>query len=156
MVICHLSLFLANQNVTTFQPGDPEGNFNRAAEFIRSGASQGAQLAVLPEYHLTGYAPQDPSFKRAGSQWEEYLKKYQDLAKECKINIVPGTLLVQVDDKAEKLANVAYFINENGEILGQYQKKNLWYARLRVSIHDVLILRPYLKLFNKGILNAHI
>ncbi|KAI9793069.1 MAG: hypothetical protein M1816_000967 [Peltula sp. TS41687] len=108
--------------------GDTEGSFNRAAEFIRSSASQGAQLAVLPEYHLTGYAPQDPHFKEAARQWKEYLQRYQDLAKECKINIVPGTLMVQGDDKDEdKLANVAHFIDQRGEILGRYQKKNLWH-----------------------------
>ena len=29
-------------------------NFNKAANHIRAAASQGAELAVLPEYHLTG------------------------------------------------------------------------------------------------------
>lgn len=89
-------------------------------------------MAVLPEYHLTGYAPEDPSFKKCAGQWKDYLQKYRDLAKECKINIVPGTIMQTAEsaDKEDKLINVAYFIDEHGEILGQYQKKNLWYAAL--------------------------
>lgn len=34
---------------------DPSFNFEKAANFIRSAAQQGANLAVLPEYHLTNW-----------------------------------------------------------------------------------------------------
>jgi predicted amidohydrolase len=62
-----------------------EENFNKAAKFIRSAATQGAELAVLPEYHLTNWLPRDPEFVGLCDQWEVYLKKYKDLAKECNI-----------------------------------------------------------------------
>jgi predicted amidohydrolase len=62
-----------------------EHNFNKAANFIRSAASQGAELAVLPEYHLTNWKPKDPGFVGLCDQWETYLRKYRDLAKECGI-----------------------------------------------------------------------
>jgi predicted amidohydrolase len=62
-----------------------EHNFNKAANFIRSAASQGAELAVLPEYHLTSWLPKDPGFVGLCDQWEVYLRKYRDLAKECGI-----------------------------------------------------------------------
>jgi predicted amidohydrolase len=62
-----------------------EHNFNKAANYIRSAAAQGAELAVLPEYHLTNWLPKDPAFVGLCDQWEVYLRKYRDLAKECEI-----------------------------------------------------------------------
>jgi len=107
-----------------------ENNFERAAAFIRSAAIQGAELVVLPEYHLTNWVPKTEGFLDLCGQWEIYLKKYQDLARECKICIVPGTIVERHKDansNEEKLLNVAYFIGESGEILGKYVKKNLWH-----------------------------
>ena len=105
-----------------------EKNFEKAADYIRSAARQGAQLAVLPEYHLLNWIPHDPKFKQACSHWKTYLQKYQDLAKECNINLVPGTLVELHDEgtKDERLLNVAYFIDNTGTIVGKYVKKNLW------------------------------
>lgn len=93
-------------------------------------ASKGAHLAVLPEYHLTNWVPEDPKFAELCDQWEIYVKKYQALAKQCNICIVPGTIVETHQDGPngqKKLINVAYFIGNDGQILGSYQKKNLWY-----------------------------
>lgn len=105
-----------------------ERNYQKAEEFIRSAALQKANLAVLPEYHLLNWVPQDPKFKEACGQWETYLSKYRALAKECNINIVPGTIIELHDagKENERLENVAYFIDNNGMIAGKYVKKNLW------------------------------
>ncbi|KAH6616802.1 carbon-nitrogen hydrolase [Boeremia exigua] len=111
------------------KPLDPEHNFNKAADYVRSAAAQGAELAVLPEYHLTNWLPKDPAFVGLCDQWETYLKKYQALAKECGICIVPGTIVEghRGEQKEEdRLLNVAYFIGADGEIVGKYVKKNLW------------------------------
>ncbi|KAK8192556.1 hypothetical protein M8818_007726 [Zalaria obscura] len=131
------------------QPMQVENNYKRAEAFIRSAAQQGAQLAVLPEYHLTNWVPHDPGFKEACGQWRIYLEKYQALAKELNISIVPGTIVElhrdedgstlegknsdesegngdETEAKGERLINVAYFIGPDGSILGRYQKKNLW------------------------------
>lgn len=115
---------------TSSQPLQPEKNFNKAAKFIVSAAQKGAQLAVLPEYHLTGWVPEDPSFLGLCANWETYVDKYKALAKEHKICIVPGTIMETFKDEAtgeDQLHNIAYFIDHNGEVLGRYQKKNLWY-----------------------------
>ena len=109
---------------------NPELNFQTAAAFIRSAAQQGATLAVLPEYHLTNWVPEDPLFLHACSQSDIYLQRYKSLALECKINIVPGTIVEAHADaqaKEDKLVNVAYFISSDGTILGRYEKKNLWH-----------------------------
>lgn len=107
-----------------------EANYAKAAKFIQDAASQGAQLAVLPEYHLTNWVPEDPKFSDLCGQWETYLTKYRNLAKEHNICIIPGTIVERHEDvetKEWKLVNVAYFIDNQGEVLGRYQKKNLWY-----------------------------
>ena len=71
----------------------PAKNFEKAAAFVRSASEQGADLAVLPEYHLTNWLPRDPNFASVCEDWQKYLRKYQDLARECNINIVPGTIV---------------------------------------------------------------
>lgn len=105
-----------------------ERNHAKACEYIRSAARQGAHLAALPEYHLLNWVPQDPKFKEACGQWEKYLESYRNLAKECNINIVPGTIVELHDPgtESERLLNVAYFIDNTGAIAGKYVKKNLW------------------------------
>ena len=123
----------------------PDSNYARAAEFITSAASQGAQLAVLPEYHLTNWVPDEPGFGNLCDQWEVYLDKYRALARKLKICIVPGTIVERHQDaetKEERLINVAYFIGNGGEVLGKYQKKNLWYI-LPSTAASLCSLDPY-------------
>ena len=129
---------------------NPASNFAKAATFIRSAATHGCVLAVLPEYHLTNWLPKDPHFRTLCADWHIYLRKYQALAKECNICIVPGTIVqtpspssdsdnsglppplpstptkVSQTDRNGDLENVAYFISNTGAILGKYVKKNLW------------------------------
>ncbi|KAJ6786961.1 hypothetical protein PWT90_04598 [Aphanocladium album] len=115
-------------------PLDVEGNFKRATEYIQRAAADGAHIAVLPEYHLADFYAQlkDPAAAVATSA--SYLKRYQALAKELRIGIVPGTMLevktegtAASDDFRGELANSAYFIGPDGSLLGRYQKKNLWH-----------------------------
>ena len=116
---------------------NPNFNFEKASNFIRSATRQGAQLAVLPEYHLTNWVPDDERFWEVCLRWKTYLDKYAQLAKECKICIVPGTIVEALKDDEtgeEKLVNVAYFLNHDGEILGRYEKKNLWYGFLLLAV----------------------
>ncbi|PSN72026.1 carbon-nitrogen hydrolase [Corynespora cassiicola Philippines] len=111
------------------KPMQVEHNFNKAANYIRAASAQGAELAVLPEYHLTSWVPKDPGFIGLCDQWETYLQRYQDLAKECGICIVPGTIVEshrENDKEEDRLLNVAYFIDHEGKITGKYVKKNLW------------------------------
>jgi predicted amidohydrolase len=113
------------------EPVNAPRNFERAESFIRSAASQGAVLAVLPEYHLSGWTPEKEGSLEICDQWEVYLQKYCDLARDAKICIVPGTI-VQREKHSESgeyvLYNVAYFIDDTGKVLGKYTKKNLWYV----------------------------
>ncbi|RYN83917.1 hypothetical protein AA0117_g1403 [Alternaria alternata] len=115
--------------IFAYKPLQPEINFSKAVEFVRSAASQGAQLAVLPEYHLTNWKPNDPEFLAVVEQCGGYLEKYCKLAKECNISIVPGTIVESHKENSaeeDRLLNVCYFISPSGEIAGKYIKKNLW------------------------------
>jgi len=104
-------------------------NYARAEACIRDGAAKGCVLAVLPEYHLTSWVPDSPGFRSACAESAPYLKKYQALARELSICIVPGTIIeVAQGDGEDALHNMAYFISSDGAVLGQYQKKNLWIA----------------------------
>lgn len=85
-------------------------------------------MAVLPEYHLTSWVPDEPGFRELCADSAAYLKRYQELAKELNICIVPGTI-IELD--GDSLHNIAYFISSSGEVLGRYQKKNLWHPERR-------------------------
>ncbi|KAI0191874.1 carbon-nitrogen hydrolase [Astrocystis sublimbata] len=110
------------------KPLSPAQNYEKAASFIRDAAAQGCHLAVLPEYHLTSWVPHAAGFKEACANSSPYLQKYQDLARELKICIVPGTI---IEAEGDSLLNIAYFVSSDGEILGRYQKKNLWHPERR-------------------------
>ncbi|KAF4973336.1 hypothetical protein FZEAL_9352 [Fusarium zealandicum] len=118
------------------QPLDPEFNFANAAEQIRLAAAQGASLAVLPEYHLTGWVPEEPSFALSAERALEFRKRYQDLASKLHINICAGTIVSQApehnthqpstEEQRPVLLNTSDFIDHDGNLLGTYTKTNLW------------------------------
>ncbi|KAH0496014.1 hypothetical protein TgHK011_009535 [Trichoderma gracile] len=128
-------------------------NFKRAASEIRSAAAQGNHLVVLPEYHLTSWVPEDPTFAEACAASATYLHQYQELARVLNIHIVPGTVVepviiqpsdtitaeqnVKPGDPIIELHNKTYFIAATtGEILGTYTKKNLWHVERGVLTAD--------------------
>ncbi|KAH8896033.1 putative chaperone binding protein [Thozetella sp. PMI_491] len=134
-------------------------NFDKSAEYIRNAAAQGCHLAVLPEYYLTSWCADDPGFIPACAESVSYLSRYQELARELNINIVPGTIcephpldpaasngqeadptsVIRLNGKPVEVRNMAYFICAGtGELAGTYQKKNLWHgerAHLAPGVH---------------------
>ncbi|RAQ52720.1 hydrolase [Aspergillus flavus] len=123
-------------------------NHQKACTYIREAASQGAHLAVLPEYHLNAFPPTNPLYLPQTNPQitTKYLQSYQSLAKELNICIVPGTIVenhtptnentntnTDTQPKDPILYNTAYFISNDGTILSSYRKKNIWHPE-----------RPYL------------
>lgn len=129
---------------------DPDYNFKVASDYIRQAAEGGASLALLPEYHLTNWDPESEHFAPLAARAHEYVRKYQDLAQELSINIVPGTIVSTPESAAISyssgadgdkwsgaakdagtskpvLHNISPFISATGEVLGSYTKKNLWH-----------------------------
>ncbi|KAI5861304.1 hypothetical protein GGS23DRAFT_598471 [Durotheca rogersii] len=110
------------------KPLSPAENFRKAASYITDAAREGCHLAVLPEYHLTSWAPDAPGFRASCAESAAYLERYRQLASELRICIVPGTI---VEPAGESLHNIAYFISSDGGVLARYQKKNLWHPERR-------------------------
>lgn len=135
----------------------PEDNFANAEKLIREAADQGASLAVLPEYHLTGWAPEDPEFASIAATAQDYLARYCSLAQELRINLVPGTIVVTGNQTRENvkppLYNVASFIDDNGIVCGKYLKTNLWHPEREhltsgpSSRHELEIDTPHHSVF---------
>ncbi|KXH55570.1 carbon-nitrogen hydrolase [Colletotrichum salicis] len=110
---------------------DAEHNFAHASKHIRLAATQGASLAVLPEYHMTGWMPDEPSFALSYEEAQSFQRRYQQLAAQVHINICAGTIVYRApDDQHTKskptLLNTSYFIDHDGHLLGAYTKTNLW------------------------------
>ena len=85
-------------------------------------------LAVLPEFLLGNpELPEPTNFSETAEH--EYLKRFQALARELRINLVPGTLSQLHPTSADGLprVNIAYWIDRTGAVLGSYVKKNLWH-----------------------------
>lgn len=84
---------------------------------------------MLPEFHLGELYPPNPDFRNDCKNWTRYLDAYCALARECRICIVPGSFaeLHEADGGEDRLVNAAYFIDDEGEIRGRYEKKNLWH-----------------------------
>ncbi|KAJ8606616.1 hypothetical protein MRB53_040845 [Persea americana] len=90
-------------------PGsDIEANFRTVERLVREAAAQGADLAVLPEF-ASSLPHEDPD---NDSNWVDddgtFLSRYRDLARECHINLVPGTI-PEWDGK--DVVNTAVFID---------------------------------------------
>ncbi|KAM0263918.1 hypothetical protein ACHAQJ_000953 [Trichoderma viride] len=148
-------------------------NFDRAASEIRSAAAQGSHLVVLPEYHLTSWVPEDFTFPAACAASAQYLSRYQELARELNIHIVPGTIVepspaqplhavsasfmehdVKTSSPVIELHNKAYFIAATtGDILATYQKKNLWHVERGILTADKI--SPH-KAFNVPLIGDNI
>ncbi|KAK4232643.1 carbon-nitrogen hydrolase [Podospora fimiseda] len=132
------------------KPLDLGHNFGLSTNYIRQAASLGAQIAVLPEYHLTSWCPDEKGFIEGCRESMGYLDKYRELASSLGINIVPGTICEVHpsgesggDTKDVEIRNMTYFISGDGdggigEIVGRYQKKNLWHPeRPHLTAGDV-------------------
>ncbi|KUI73260.1 Nitrilase [Cytospora mali] len=127
------------------KPVDPAANYAKAESEIRKAAANGCHVAILPEYHLTSWDPQHPDFITACVDSQAYLARYQALARDLDISIVPGTICESHPAtehapappagasapealRGRELRNMAHFVSAGtGELAGSYQKKNLWH-----------------------------
>lgn len=105
---------------TAIQHLTPAENLEKAEQFIAEAASQQAQLIVFPEDFITGPL----SGNKAFADYEgHYVQHFQQLAANYCLDIVPGTI---IEGTNIGLYNTAYYIDSKGEVLGRYQKVNLW------------------------------
>ncbi|HET9999579.1 MAG TPA: carbon-nitrogen hydrolase family protein [Ktedonobacteraceae bacterium] len=101
-------------------PFAPQENLEKAEQFIQQAAAQEADLIVFPEDFIAG--PLDGRVDLADFD-QQYVKHFQKLAAQYRIDIVPGSI---IEGDENGLYNTAYYIDRDGDILSQYRKLNLW------------------------------
>ncbi|KAH9810655.1 carbon-nitrogen hydrolase [Melampsora americana] len=118
---------------TTDQPNHNTSlNLDKLEHYVFVAAQQKADLIVFPEYFITGVIAHHLHLASEEGKWLDEIKK---LAVEHQIDIVAGSIVeklspeVKVEEsdlsKPEALYNTAYYIDQKGEILGRYRKRNL-------------------------------
>lgn len=117
----------------------PEENFKKAEDLVRQAASQGTDVAVLPETWNVGFFPKENLDTLADDNGKNVKQVFSALAKELGINIVAGSV---VNRKADGIYNTAFVFNREGECVAEYDKAHLF------SPMDED------KFFNKGTANA--
>jgi predicted amidohydrolase len=98
----------------------PEKNLAKAERFIQDAVAQNAEIIVFPEDFVTG-----PLYGRTdlADADQRYVKHFQGMAAKYGVDIVPGSI---IERDGAALYNTTYYIDRAGEILGRYQKVNLW------------------------------
>jgi predicted amidohydrolase len=99
---------------------DPDTNLARAEQFIQEAVARKAQLIVFPEDFVMG-----PLLGRSDlADFDgRYVRHFQALAAKYAIDIVPGSI---IEGDPTGIYNTAFYIDQSGQILGQYRKVNLW------------------------------
>lgn len=109
-------------SVLQFKPelGKVLKNFSTAEKMI--GISQNPDIIVLPELWSTGYYP-TPLENFADVEGECTKDFICNLAKKFNVNIIAGSVIVEVEGK---FFNRCIVSNRNGEVIGVYDKAHLF------------------------------
>jgi NAD+ synthase (glutamine-hydrolysing) len=102
---------------------EPDLNKNLANidTFLNKAAAKKVDLIVFPELALTGYPPKDITALDYVNQ-EKTVKALEYLQKRAKLLSIAVAVGAVWKDKKSIWRNRAFFIDENGEILGYYDK----------------------------------
>lgn len=100
-----------------------EDNFNTLKKAIKLAAERGGRLIVFHECALCGYPPVEQKIEEINKEEIEFnLSKVSALAKQYKIFVAVGT--VRFD--AENRFNSIVVFDNNGSLMGYYDKTALW------------------------------
>jgi len=101
-------------------PGDVKANLEKITQLTQSAKKKGCEVIIFPEMADTGY--EMATIKNSASTWEEEpFKIIQQAAIKNNIRIVCG-ISERIKDK---IYNSIVVINEQGNLLGKYQKTHL-------------------------------
>ena len=98
-------------------------NLEKARSLTRCAAEKDCEIICFPEYFLTGMVEKE-HLKYAQEIPGDFTEKFCELAKECKLYIVMGTMIEKV---GANRYNTSVLINDLGEIIGKYSKIRLWF-----------------------------
>lgn len=97
-------------------------NLNIMYQFIREANKQKAEVILFPELALTGYHIRGKTAELAETKDGLSIRQLAKWAKEFQLKIVAGF----PEKKEDGLFNSACFINDDGSLIGTYQKVHLW------------------------------
>lgn len=97
-----------------------EENLAKAEVFIKQAAAEKTDIIVFPEDFITGPIEHKKELADANHTYRDH---FQRLAKQYKIDIVPGSF-IEKDELG--LHNTTYYIDAKGKVLAKYRKVNLW------------------------------
>ncbi len=104
-------------------------NVDDAAQLIQRAADAGAQFVSTPETtHLMEMNRKRVLEKTFAETEDPGLQAFRELAKTLSIWLHVGSLIIRVAD--ERLANRAFFISPNGDIVARYDKAHLFDVEL--------------------------
>jgi len=102
----------------------PAENLAKAEKFIEKAVSGKADVIIFPEEFITGALGGIGRRRNKFIDFKgEYLEHFRALAKQYKIDIVPGSWY---EGEKGKLYNTAYYIDRRGKVKGKYRKNHLW------------------------------
>lgn len=97
----------------------PNDNLERMSAYIAEAKEGRADLIIFPEESVLFGMPNE----EARNSDVEYLEYFKSEAKRYAIDIVPGSWLVR---DGSRVFNKARYIDREGNVLGAYDKRNLW------------------------------
>jgi len=98
-----------------------EENFYKAIDLFKNKIPKNGGIAVLPELFISGYKKEN--IYHWASRSKEVIEKFSALCKEENTALILGTIAIDEDDKQY---NRSIFIDENGKIIGKYNKTHLF------------------------------
>lgn len=103
-------------------PQNSKKNLERIEKFIQMAISKSAHVIIFPEDCITGSIFGDRS--KLDHDYT-YRDKFQVLAKKYKIDIVAGSFM---ENRLRGAFSTSYYIDARGNVLGDYQKTNLYHS----------------------------
>jgi predicted amidohydrolase len=106
---------------------DIQENLATAKKWVKEAAHQGAKLVVLPEMFALMAMDQMEKIKAAELFGKGVIQDFlADLAKQNKIWLVAGTIPILVDSASHKAHAACLVFNEEGQLMGRYDKIHLF------------------------------
>ncbi len=110
--------------------GTPEENQDKMEKIFLEAVNGSSELdlVVFPEYSYYSPLNREEAINVAIdlSEPHPFVEKMKNLAKEYKVNLIPGSFAEKVSEN--KICNVVLTINRDGEIIGKYRKIHLFDA----------------------------
>ncbi|MCM3791103.1 carbon-nitrogen hydrolase family protein [Domibacillus indicus] len=107
-----------------FQPVlyDKEANLEKMIQFIKEASEQGCDIVLFPEMATTGYFTREKTAELAEEAGGKSIQILKQSARERGVIVIAGF----PEKKDGQLFNSAAIIDQDGVLLGTYQKVHLW------------------------------